>query len=78
MASIALVALTILYDELGAHRGHWFVRNAVNAAGFTSFEIGAALVASKLPSPFYPPFRNSPIFVLSIWFNVHVLTLYVI
>ena len=51
MASIALVALTILYDELGAHRGHWFVRNAVNAAGFTSFEVGAALVASKLPSP---------------------------
>ena len=53
MASIALVALTILYDELGAHRGHWFVRNAVNAAGFTSFEIGAALIASKLPSLFH-------------------------
>ena len=44
-ASIALVALTVIYDELGAHRGHWIVRNLVNALGFCSFETGATLVA---------------------------------
>ncbi|KAF9552396.1 hypothetical protein CPC08DRAFT_646965 [Agrocybe pediades] len=45
--SIALVFLTFLYDELGAHAGHWIVRNAVNAAGFAAFESGATLIAGK-------------------------------
>lgn len=44
-ASIALVALTIFYDEIGAHSGHWLLRNVVNAAGFASFEVGASLIA---------------------------------
>ena len=48
-ASIALVALTVIYDELGAHRGHWIVRNLVNALGFCSFETGATLVAGASP-----------------------------
>jgi len=46
-ASMALVALTIIYDELGAHAGHWAVRNLVNALGFVSFEVGASLVAGN-------------------------------
>lgn len=46
-ASVALVALTYIYDEMGAHSGHWIVRNVVNACGFASFEMGATLVASK-------------------------------
>ncbi|KAI9059890.1 hypothetical protein FKP32DRAFT_1679428 [Trametes sanguinea] len=48
-ASIALVALTIIYDELGAHRQHWLIRNLVNALGFASFEVGATLVAGIDP-----------------------------
>ncbi|KAF9021323.1 hypothetical protein BDZ89DRAFT_1200267 [Hymenopellis radicata] len=44
-ASIALVALTVIYNELGAHSHHWLTRNAVNAAGFASFEWGSTLVA---------------------------------
>lgn len=46
-ASVVLVALTILYDELGAHSGNYVVRNVVNAAGFAAFEMGATMVASK-------------------------------
>ncbi|KLO12994.1 hypothetical protein SCHPADRAFT_874683 [Schizopora paradoxa] len=46
-ASIALVALTIIYDELGAHSGHWVIRNLVNALGFVSFEVGASLIAGN-------------------------------
>ncbi|CDO69434.1 hypothetical protein BN946_scf184791.g29 [Trametes cinnabarina] len=48
-ASIALVALTIIYDELGAHGRHWIIRNLVNALGFASFEVGATLVAGNDP-----------------------------
>ncbi|KAJ7671829.1 hypothetical protein B0H17DRAFT_1244713 [Mycena rosella] len=44
-ASIALVVLTVTYNEWKAHSGHWLVRNTVNAAGFASFEVGATLVA---------------------------------
>ncbi|RDX47517.1 hypothetical protein OH76DRAFT_1354186 [Lentinus brumalis] len=45
-ASMALVALTVIYDELGAHRMHWAIRNLVNALGFCAFETGATLVAA--------------------------------
>ncbi|KAJ7654919.1 UbiA prenyltransferase family [Mycena rosella] len=48
-ASVALVCLTIIYNELSAHSGHWAVRNTVNAAGFASFEVGATLVAGGNP-----------------------------
>jgi len=48
-ASIALVALTVIYDELGAHSSHWLVRNLVNAAGFAAFETGATLIAGNDP-----------------------------
>ena len=47
-ASLALAALTFVYDEMGAHSGHWTIRNIVNALGFASFEAGATLVASTL------------------------------
>ncbi|KLO15626.1 hypothetical protein SCHPADRAFT_824462 [Schizopora paradoxa] len=46
-ASMALVALTAIYDEFGAHSGHWAVRNLVNALGFVSFEVGASLIAGN-------------------------------
>lgn len=49
-ASVALCALTFIYDEMGAHSSHWVVRNVVNASGFASFEAGATLVASEYPS----------------------------
>ncbi|KAI0645041.1 UbiA prenyltransferase family-domain-containing protein [Trametes meyenii] len=48
-ASVALVALTILYNEFHAHRRHWAIRNLVNALGFASFETGATLVAGSDP-----------------------------
>ncbi|KAF9475242.1 hypothetical protein BDN70DRAFT_915057 [Pholiota conissans] len=44
-ASFALVGLTVLYDELGAHASNFIVRNVVNACGFMAFESGATLVA---------------------------------
>jgi len=44
-ASVALVFLTFLYDEFGAHSSHWIIRNAVNAFGFAAFEAGATLLA---------------------------------
>ncbi|KIJ28085.1 hypothetical protein M422DRAFT_108208, partial [Sphaerobolus stellatus SS14] len=42
--SIALVALTAIYDELGFHSKHYILRNLVNALGFAAFETGSALV----------------------------------
>jgi 4-hydroxybenzoate polyprenyltransferase len=45
LASAALIMMTIIYDELGAHAGHWMVRNVVNALGFGCFEVGSSLVA---------------------------------
>lgn len=44
-ASVALVAFTVIYDELHAHSSHFAVRNLVNAAGFASFETGSTLIA---------------------------------
>lgn len=44
-ASAALAVLTILYNELAAHRRHWFIRNAMNAFGLASYEVGATLIA---------------------------------
>lgn len=44
-SSIALVALTIIYDELNIHAAHWAARNIVNGLGFASFESGATLIA---------------------------------
>ncbi|KAF5344479.1 hypothetical protein D9758_014139 [Tetrapyrgos nigripes] len=46
-SSIALVFLTVLYDECGAHAGNFVVRNAINAAGFASFEAGSTLIAGS-------------------------------
>ncbi|KAJ7041618.1 hypothetical protein C8F04DRAFT_1208377 [Mycena alexandri] len=37
-ASIALAALTFLYNEGSAHRQHWLIRNAVNAAGLARLD----------------------------------------
>ncbi len=45
-ASMLLISLTILYNELAAHAGNFVVRNVVNAAGFASFELGSTLIAS--------------------------------
>ena len=46
-ASVALVALTVIYNELAAHKRHWAIRNLVNALGFAAFEAGATLVAGE-------------------------------
>ncbi|EIM79583.1 uncharacterized protein STEHIDRAFT_69322 [Stereum hirsutum FP-91666 SS1] len=51
-ASVALVAFTVIYDELHAHSGHFAVRNVVNAAGFASFELGSTLISGTDPSRF--------------------------
>jgi len=45
-ASFLLSALTIFYNELGAHAGVWVLRNCTNALGYASFEMGATLIAS--------------------------------
>jgi 4-hydroxybenzoate polyprenyltransferase len=46
-ASAGLVMMTIIYDEMGAHAGHWILRNTVNALGFGCFEVGSTLVAGE-------------------------------
>ncbi|KAI0658878.1 UbiA prenyltransferase family-domain-containing protein [Cubamyces menziesii] len=47
--SIVNVALTILYNELGAAKGHWVVRNVLNGFGMASFETGTTLIAGSDP-----------------------------
>ena len=44
-ASISICFLTWIYDEAGFAAGHWVGRNAVNAMGLSSFEVGACLIA---------------------------------
>ncbi|KAH9918274.1 UbiA prenyltransferase family [Fomitopsis serialis] len=46
-ASVALILLTTIYNEMSAHSKGWLIRNLVNAAGFASFEVGATLVATR-------------------------------
>ncbi|KAH8088965.1 UbiA prenyltransferase family [Cristinia sonorae] len=45
-ASVALSFLTMVYNEFGAHAGHWVARNLSVAICYGSFELGATLVAS--------------------------------
>jgi 4-hydroxybenzoate polyprenyltransferase len=33
------------YNECGGANGHWFIRNALNAVGYSVAEVGATLVA---------------------------------
>ncbi|KAI0311132.1 UbiA prenyltransferase family [Amylostereum chailletii] len=47
--SIAMFLLIVLYNELDAHAGHWLVRNAMNALGLATFEVGATLVGGPNP-----------------------------
>lgn len=49
-ASFALVVLTIIYNELEAHKP-LIIRNIVNALGFATFEIGATLIAGTYTEP---------------------------
>lgn len=46
-ASMAFVALTVIFNELGTHNGHWVVRSFMNAAGFVALEVGATLLAGE-------------------------------
>lgn len=48
-ASMALCMMIFAYNEMGLAAGHWFGRQAVNAAGTMACEIGACLVAGKHP-----------------------------
>lgn len=45
-ASVAMIASTIVYNELGAHN-QWFVRNLLNGFGVASFEAGTTLVTCE-------------------------------
>ncbi|KZT00514.1 uncharacterized protein LAESUDRAFT_665990 [Laetiporus sulphureus 93-53] len=45
LASVALVFMSLLYNELHLH-GRWLARNLLNAAGTAAFEVGATLVAA--------------------------------
>lgn len=45
--SIVLSFLTIVYNELGGHAGHWIIRNLSVAVCYGSFELGATLVACE-------------------------------
>lgn len=46
-ASIGIALLSILYNEVGAHTGHWFPRNCLIALDLGCFELGASLVAGS-------------------------------
>jgi len=45
VASIAIALLSIMYNELSGHTGHWFPRNCLIALDLGCFELGASLVA---------------------------------
>lgn len=46
-ASMAVIAITFWYNELGGSGNHWFIRNLLNGIGFGAFETGATLLAGK-------------------------------
>lgn len=45
--SIALVFLTVVYNELSGHAGNFVIRNLLNVGGYACYEIGAILVAGE-------------------------------
>jgi 4-hydroxybenzoate polyprenyltransferase len=62
-ASVAVIAITCWYNELGGSGNHWFTRNLLNGIGFGAFETGATLLAGRFQLTFFSPFalltRNS-------------------
>jgi len=46
-ASVAVLAITFWYNELGSSGNHWLTRNLLNGIGFGAFEIGATLLAGR-------------------------------
>ncbi|KAF2470543.1 UbiA prenyltransferase [Lindgomyces ingoldianus] len=50
-ASVALMVLSYMYNDLGGANESWLVRNVLNACGLSSFSIGAAQVAAGPLSP---------------------------
>lgn len=44
--SVALAVLLLGYNNLSMNK-HWLIRNAVNAGGYVSFEVGATYLAGK-------------------------------
>lgn len=49
MASMTLTFFVVVYNELGASGGNFFVRNLLNAIGLGCFEVGATLIAGTPP-----------------------------
>lgn len=47
LASVAVVSITTWYNEVNGGGRSWYTRNLLNGIGFGSFEVGAALLASK-------------------------------
>ncbi|KAJ7154767.1 UbiA prenyltransferase family [Mycena filopes] len=46
-ASVAVITITIWYNEFGGGGTHWPIRNLLNGLGFGSFQVGATLLASN-------------------------------
>jgi len=46
-ASVAVIAITAWYNELGGSGNHWFIRNLLNGIGFGAFITGATLLAGR-------------------------------
>jgi 4-hydroxybenzoate polyprenyltransferase len=44
-ASVAVIAITIWYNDFGGGGNHWFIRNLLNGLGFGAFNAGAILLA---------------------------------
>ncbi|KAL3472086.1 hypothetical protein BJX99DRAFT_11399 [Aspergillus californicus] len=49
--SLLLAGLGTIYNSLGGSECHWLLRNALNAASFTSFASGTLEVALQAPIP---------------------------
>lgn len=45
--SVVLVAMTVLYNELGLE-SNWYTKNFMTAVGFASFQAGGTLLAGEI------------------------------
>jgi 4-hydroxybenzoate polyprenyltransferase len=51
LASLGSSLFMLAYNEGGGADGHWFIRNTLNAVGYSCAEAGASLVACTCLSP---------------------------
>jgi 4-hydroxybenzoate polyprenyltransferase len=57
LTSFGIALFMLAYNEWGGARGHWLVRNGLNAIGYALAEAGATLVICT----FIPVFRSTGI-----------------